>query len=49
MTVTMTKRVKRRMQTVGMMSLISMQVTLLFSSKLSLLHTVPPDRIDPGS
>ena len=47
MTVTMMKRVKRRMRTVGMMSLMSVQVTPLSSSKLSSLLT--PDKIEVTS
>ena len=40
------KRVKSRMRTVGMMSLMSVQVTPLSSSKVSLLI---PDRTEPAS
>ena len=43
----MMNKVKRRMRTVGMMSLMSVQVTPLSSSKLSSLLT--PDKIDPTS
>ena len=46
MTVTMMKSVKRRMSTVGMISLMSVHVTPRSSSKLSLLT---PDRIEPTS
>ena len=46
MTVTMMKRVKRRIRTVGMMSLMSVQVTPLSSSKVSLLI---PERTEPAS
>lgn len=46
MTVTMMNRVNRRMRTVGMMSLMSVQVTPLSSSKLSLLT---PLRTEPWS
>jgi hypothetical protein len=44
MTETITKRAKRRMRTVGKISLISIQVPLLSSSK----QTNPSDEMDPA-